>query len=83
MKKNTPGAKALRLRNEKIYGKTKKSSAAPPVKSSRQNKKKKALPERTSAGGGKPPNNLKTQIFSSHVHISMYRWNRSRCPTKG
>jgi hypothetical protein len=73
-KKNTPGAKALRLRNEEIYGKTKRSSAAPPVESSRQNKKKKALPERTSGGGGKSPNYSEDEDFfisCAYVNVSV------------
>jgi hypothetical protein len=83
MKKNTPGAKALRLRNEEIYGKTKRSSAAPPVEPSRQNKKKKALPERTSGGGGKPPNYLKTKIFHLMCICQCIGGSDQGCRTKG
>jgi hypothetical protein len=74
MKKNTPGAKALRLRKEKIYGKTKRSLAAPLVESSCQNKKKKALPERTSGGRGKTPNHSEDEAFfisCAYVNVSV------------
>ena len=74
MKKEHPRAKALRLRNEEIYGKTKRSSAAPPVEPSRQNKKKKALPETTSGGGGKSPNYSEDEDFfisCAYVNVSV------------